>query len=229
MGKTKEPKKELKISIPEMKRMTFPVEVQGTSQLIVHQFSDKGRKQILDKQLGKANKGREKKNPISDFVHALYLMNGFQPEEMVEKLEKANVQPGMDVAKHFKGIKLGFPAAGFKNAAVAACRNVDGIPMTIARGAFFVLEEWNGMVEIEYDQLIIREDVVRLQGRGKPADIRFRPGFNDWTAKLKVICNPLALSPEQICNLIDISGFSVGVGDWRPSCNGSYGMFQLKR
>ena len=99
--------------------------------------------------------------------------------------------------------------------------------MTLAKGAFFIKEDTAGMVEIKYDQLIFRMDVVRLNG--KTPDIRFRGEFRNWSTNLLVECNPRALSPEQVCNLIDTSGFAVGVGEWRPEKLGSNGMFQLKR
>ena len=56
--------------------------------------------------------------------------------------------------------------------------------------------------------------MVRLNG--KSADIRHRACFEDWEVTLNVEFNPVALSAEQICNLIDMGGFSVGIGDWRP-------------
>jgi hypothetical protein len=219
--------KSVDVRIPEMKREYLKIAVKGTSPLIVHKFSDKAKKQILDKQTKKANKGREAKDFIADFVHSLHLMNGVKQDALIAKLHKAKVQIGDDVSKHFKNIPLGFPASGFKNAAVASCRNVDGIPMTLARGAFFVKEDAAGCVEIKYDKLLVREDMVRLNG--KSADVRFRGCFENWSTTLNVESNPLALGKEQICNLIDISGFATGIGDWRPERNGAYGMFELKR
>lgn len=217
----------LGIEIPKMERQMIKIPIEGTSSLIVHVFGDKVTKGILGKHMGKANKGKEKKDPIADFVQALYFMNGASREDLIDKLHADDIQIGDDTAKYFKKIPLGFPASGFKKAAVSACRNVDGIPMTLAKGAFFVKEDAAGMVEIKYDKLILRMDVVRLNG--KTPDIRFRGEFKNWSADLMVECNPRALSPEQVCNLIDTSGFAVGVGEWRPEKSGSNGMFQLRR
>ena len=217
----------LGIEVPQMERKMIKVPIVGTSSLIVHMFGDKVGKGLLDKHMGKANKGREKKDPIADFVQSLYFMNGASRDDLVDKLHSDNVQIGDDVKKYFKDIPLGFPASGFKKAAVSACRNVEGIPMTLARGAFFVKEDAGGMAEIKYQRLIIRQDIVRLNG--KTPDVRFRGEFQGWSADLMVECNPRALSPEQVCNLIDSSGFAVGVGEWRPEKAGSNGMFMLKR
>lgn len=215
------------IQIPEMRRDMVKLTVQGTSTLIVHQFGEKTRKQFLQKQTKKANTGREAKDPVGDFVRSLYFMDHADPEELIEKINKDKVEPGADVTKYFKGVPLGFPVSGFKNAAVSACRNVEGIPMTLARGAFHIKSIENNLTEISYKKLNLREDNVRLSG--KSADLRYRGEFVDWEADLLIELNPNALSQEQLANLIDISGFAVGIGDWRPEKNGSYGMFQVKR
>lgn len=115
----------------------------------------------------------------------------------------------------------GFPSVAFKAAAVSACRFADGVKMTEARGAFHVLGE---MARIEGEPTM-REDMVRI-AMGT-ADIRFRGEFKKWAANLHVRFNAAALSPEQIINLFNTAGFGVGVGEWRPEKDGSYGMFHV--
>lgn len=115
----------------------------------------------------------------------------------------------------------GFPAVAFKAAAVSACRFADGVKMTEARGAFHVLGE---MVPIQGEPTM-REDMVKI-ALGT-ADIRFRGEFKEWRADLPIRFNASALSPEQIVNLFNTAGFGVGVGEWRPERNGSYGMFRV--
>lgn len=114
----------------------------------------------------------------------------------------------------------GFPAVAFKSAAVSACRFAD-MKMTNARGAFHVLGE---LVRIEGEPTM-REDMVRLNGT--TPDVRFRGEFKVWKALVTVRFNAGALSAEQIVNLFNTAGFGVGVGEWRPERNGSYGMFHV--
>jgi hypothetical protein len=114
----------------------------------------------------------------------------------------------------------GFPASAFKNAAVRAGTYTD-TKMTYLRGAFYVLGD---LVQIE-GQPRMREDMVRV-GMGT-ADIRYRGEFPEWRAVLKVQYNARAISAEQIINLFRVAGFSVGVGDWRPEKDGSYGRFEV--
>lgn len=114
----------------------------------------------------------------------------------------------------------GFPAAAFKAAAVAACRFADA-KMTEARGAFHVL---GGIVPIEGEPEL-REDMVRLNG--VKADIRYRAMFRQWRVRLTIIYNARAISPEQILNFLNTAGFGVGVGEWRPERDGSFGLFHV--
>lgn len=115
----------------------------------------------------------------------------------------------------------GFPAVAFKSAAVDACSHVADITKVEARGAFHIIGE---LVKIE-GKPSPREDMVRV-GMGT-ADIRYRGEFRDWRAKLTVRYNANVLSLEQIVNLFNTAGFAIGVGEWRPQKDGSFGMFRV--
>jgi hypothetical protein len=115
----------------------------------------------------------------------------------------------------------GFPCIGFKNAAVSACRFTDGLKMTEARGAFHVRGD---LAKIEGTPTL-REDTVRI-AMGT-ADIRYRGEFKDWRVRLHIRYNAAVLSLPQIINLFNLAGFGVGVGEWRPERDGSYGLFHV--
>ncbi len=116
----------------------------------------------------------------------------------------------------------GFPAVAFKNAAVDACSHVDGVTKVKARGAFHIVGD---MVKIEGEPRP-REDMVRI-GMGT-ADIRYRGEFPQWECKLTIRHNSNVLSAEQIANLFNTAGFGIGVGEWRPQRDGSFGMFHVE-
>ena len=187
-------KGELQISVPSISIGKLEVEVEGLSPLICHKWSEKAKEEMRGKQGGKA---RPKKMPKV-------------PQELYEASLYSHPEGG-----------YGFPAIAFKKAMTSACRYVDGVPMTIARGAFFVEGE---LVKIE-GQPNMREDMVRLQG--STADIRYRGEFKKWRTKLILSYNANALSPEQIVNLLNIAGFAIGVGEHRPDKDGPYGRFQV--
>jgi hypothetical protein len=116
----------------------------------------------------------------------------------------------------------GFPAIAFKSAMVGACRFAEGVKMTELRGALHIIGE---MIPIEGSPTG-REDMVRV-GMGT-ADIRFRGQFETWAAVLPIQFNANVISLEQITNLLRLAGFGVGVGEWRPERNGSYGRFHVE-
>ena len=71
----------------------------------------------------------------------------------------------------------------------------------------------------------MREDMVRV-GMGT-VDIRFRPEFRQWGMSVLIQFNARAISQEQVVNLLNLGGFSVGVGEWRPEKDGDKGRFSV--
>ncbi len=95
------------------------------------------------------------------------------------------------------------------------------LKMTFLRGAFHIPGE---LVKITGEPEP-REDMVRI-GMGT-ADIRYRGQFDPWSTDLGVTFNSRSISYEQLANLLVTAGFSVGVGEWRPERDGSYGMWEI--
>ena len=120
----------------------------------------------------------------------------------------------------FPGGGYGFPTIAFKAAMVRAGTYSD-LKMTFLRGAFHIAGE---LVKIEGTPTP-REDMVRV-GMGT-ADIRYRGEFLEWTATLPVRYNAGVISLPQLLNLVQIAGFAVGVGEWRPEKDGQFGTFEL--
>jgi hypothetical protein len=115
----------------------------------------------------------------------------------------------------------GFPAVAFKSAAVDACSHIQGVTKVEARGAFHI----NGDMVRIFGEPEMREDMVRI-AMGT-ADIRYRGMFREWATSFPVRYNKSVLSPEQIINLFNTGGFAIGVGEWRPQKDGSFGMFHV--
>lgn len=198
----------LGVEIPEINLRTMKLTIVGDSSLIVHAWSEKAKKMILDKQMKKATTAKEAKDPWIDFCESLYWLDGMPDKPTEEDIATA---------------RFGFPACGFKAAAVDAGYQ-QGIlaKKTTARGAFHIIGD---MVEIKGTPTM-REDMVRI-GMGT-ADIRYRGEFKEWTAELIIRYNPNVMSAEQIVNLINMGGFANGIGEWRPSKDGSFGTFHVK-
>ena len=90
----------------------YELRIVGDTPLIVHAWSEKAKKEMLDKQMGKARAKKEPKDPQRDYEDAFYRLPDDTPA---------------------------FPTIAFKAAAVGAARQVDGLKMTFLRGAFHTL------------------------------------------------------------------------------------------
>lgn len=213
-----------RVLVPGIKIEKMKIRLIGDSPLIEHRWSEKAKKEMLDKQMKRAKPAKEAKNPTMDFVDSLYWISEKPTTEA--QVEKA-------IAKG----RWGFPAIGFKAAAVDACSFIEGITKVEARGAFHVMpseidgkpiRDSSGMDLVEiFGKPVMREDMVRI-GMGT-ADIRHRGAFNEWSAEIVVRYNARVFTAEQIVHLFENAGFSVGLGEWRPSRDGQSGMFHVKK
>jgi hypothetical protein len=181
------------IVLPALDIQTVTFMLIGDSPLIVHAWSEKAKKQMLDKQMKRATKAKDAKDPEADYAACFYFTPGGEP---------------------------GFPAIGVKAAMVSAARFVDA-KMTVLRGAVHIDAEILPVI----GEPNMREDMVRV-GMGT-ADIRYRPEFKVWRMPVTLKFNAAVISVEQIANLLNTAGFGVGIGEWRPEKNGSYGRFHV--
>ncbi len=204
-------KKEAAIELPRIDIRLMEVTIIGDSPLIVHAWSQKAKQEMLDKQMKKAKGAKEAKDPVQDFEASLYRLGdgGY-----------------------------GFPSVAFKTAAVTAITSVAGMTKIAARQAFHILGEdvdtagafagtmaRQNLVRLISVEPAMREDLVRV-GMGT-ADLRYRGEFTEWAARLLVRYNANVLSEAQILNILNVAGFAVGIGEWRPERDGSYGMFHV--
>lgn len=185
----------ISVELPPLNVQILDVTLIGDTPLITHRWSEKAKKSMLDKQMKKAKQAKEAKDPDQDFRESLYV------------LEDGS---------------FGFPAIGFKAAAVTACTSIGGITKVAARQAFHVEGEY---VKILGSEPTMREDMVRI-AMGT-ADLRYRGQFDPWWTVLRMKYNANVFSAEQLLNMLNTAGFAVGVGEWRPEKDGPYGRFHV--
>lgn len=218
----------LAIELPGIDTGAFSIDIVGDTPLIVHAWAEKAKKEMLEKQMKKASKGKEAKNPMRDFLDAIYFLDEYGNQTASPKeLDGATMDtPPEEIYEALSKAKYGFPSVAFKACALDAGYQQGVIPKkTTARGAFHILGEF---VEIRDSVPDMREDMVQIGGISKVADIRYRPEFKGWRTTLTIRYNKRAITPEQIVNLLNYGGFSNGVGEWRASRDGSFGMFHCE-
>lgn len=120
--------------------------------------------------------------------------------------------------------KVALPPTGFKLAMISAASQLKGLKKTQLRTALFVV---GNSIPITYDKMIPRMDITRTSGIGRTPDIRFRPSFTNWKARL-IIQFADTLTVQSVVDLLNRAG-SVGVGEWRPEKNGVFGTFKVTR
>lgn len=197
------------ITIPRRNYKVATITLVGDTPLIVNKFSSKAKQEMFDKQTKKAKTARAAKDPEQCFRDSLYILSQSKGGEIV----------------------YGIPAGGLKKCAVSACRFVNGVKMTHAKGAFQVLADaLTNLVPINGSEPEMREDIVRIGNFGnKVADLRYRAMFREWKVKFAVKYDADLISAEQLANLYDVAGFSVGQCEWRTEKDGNFGMFHVER
>lgn len=218
-------KEEAVISIRPIEVKETTIRIVGDSPLIMHAWSEKAKRMMLEAQQGKA-KGKKKpvKNPVDDFIQAAYWMTG-KPEYPDDASEEECIA-AFDAAIA-NGATFGFPVTAIKQAAQSAAYRLGWVKNQMGlRGAFFIKGDDNGMVQIHSDVPEMREDMVKV-GMGT-ADIRYRPQFNNWYADLVISYNAASeYNLEAIVNAINAGGYVCGLGEWRPERDGDYGRFHV--
>ena len=208
-------KKEVSVELKPLEIKEITITIEGDTPLIVNNFNEKTKQQMLDTQMKKAkSEAREPKNPVENFMRSLNWLTDMPNEFTLEAFDEALKN----------GAKFGFPATGVKKSAVSgAFRNKMAKDKVSLYGAFHIPLEY---IEIKYKKINMREDMVRV-GMGTP-DIRHRAEFEGWsmTFPIKYVENTYSL--EQIINFFNIGGFGVGIGESRIEKGGTNGSYHVK-
>lgn len=154
-------KPEAAIQLDRIPSETIRVPIVGTSPLIVHNFSAKSKLQMLDAQQGR-KKIKEARDPQAEYEASLYRI-----------IEDDGVT------------QYGFPVTAFKAATVGAARFYGKeVSMTALRQLVFMR---GILTDADPQQLVkidgtpdMREDIVRLGGVSRSADLRYRAEFKHW-------------------------------------------------
>lgn len=223
-------KKSAPIEIRPINIETVHVSIVGITPLIVHAWSHKAKQEMLDKQRGKkVGAKHDIKIPMNDLIGSLYWLT--EQPELGGNDEEAE-QNYLSAIEN--GAKFGFPVTGIKQSIITgAYRAGLDVKQTELRGTFFLEGATDAstidIAEIVGPAPIIREDMVKVGGMSKSADIRYRGEFREWEIPLRLKYNRDGkYSLEQILNFVNYGGFATGIGEWRPERDGQNGMYELK-
>jgi hypothetical protein len=207
----------------EMRKVKITIE--GDTPLIMHAWSEKAKREMLDAQQGK-KKGKQKdpKNPVNDFVQSMYWLKG--KPEMDCHTDEIECQKMFTEAIE-GGARFGFPVTAFKQAAISAAYRMGWSKDKVSlQGAFFLEDTQDGMLEIKGDAPVMREDMVKI-GMGT-ADIRYRGEFRNLYAEAIVTYNANGqYDLNAIINMINAGGTYCGIGEWRVEKSGQNGMYHV--
>lgn len=189
----------LEVEVPELKIERMKIRLVGKSPLLCHRFDEKAKATMLKAQRNEAEE-MEPKDPQDCFLRSLYPL----PD----------------------GKGYGFPAIGFKKAAVTAAKDANMFKTDVRRW-FFVM---GYLIPIKFKANKeglprMQEDTVRI-GRGM-TDLRYRGAFDEWSCDLEIEYNANQISPGQILHIFSLAGFGVGIGEWRPERDGGNGRFDV--
>ncbi len=190
------------IVLKRLEKHIAEVPIIGVTPLIPHRWTEKSRRQMLDKHQGRVTPKKSPKNPEEEAVAATYWCEDGGP---------------------------GIPATAFKSAIADAARFFDkSVSFEMLKRCIHVFGEGTDVLVRINGDITMREDTPRNTG-GTP-DLRYRNQIWPWSATLAIEFISTMLTHETLVTLVDAAG-SNGVGDWRPSSpkskTGTFGKFQV--
>jgi hypothetical protein len=197
------------INPPDMR--IIEVEIRGIAPLCINRFGAKAKAMMqADQEAGSTNKSKKVREP-RDF--------------------EANYQDAMYISEEgWHGIHAG----GFRNAAIGACRTI-GYKMTHAKLALFIIHD--GIDKVDGTPLvkIIGGEpemwVSPARNSNGGTDLRARPLWRKWGAKLRIRYDAGMFTAQDVINLMARVGLQCGIGEGRPNSRMSaglgFGLFEI--
>ena len=191
-----------KLELKPINKAVMAFTIRGTSPLITHNWDEKAKEMMRQKQQGaKKSKDRDKRDPQRECMAAAY-----------------RTADG----------KFGIPGMALKNAIITAAHKDIGIEKTLVRKALFLRSgDSRHVLPMDCGEPEMREDMVRV-GVGS-ADLRYRPMWREWSVAVQFDVDTDLLQAPDIIALVDRAGFGVGICEWRPEKNGEFGRFEIDK
>ena len=176
--------------------------------LVVHNFGEKAKQEIRDKQEHKARTKKGIRDTNAEFLANRYVDTEGRECIPVTALKKAIVS----AASAFDDLtKVGLRQAVFVDALDSPGASL--IPLLTPTGKPAIGT--------------IREDAVTIgiNTRG----LAYRPQYSEWTVRLRIEFNPRLVSEAQLVALIEQAGWGVGICEGRPEKTSALGWGRFQR
>lgn len=117
----------------------------------------------------------------------------------------------------------GFPATGIAKAMRLAAARLGTRQGTVITAAIRIRDD---LLRIEGSEPYCHTTNVRHGGR--TPDLADRGCFTQWSIRIPITYNAEAISLETVVGLLELAGFAIGIGSWRPENNGTFGQFRVE-
>jgi len=201
--KKEKTKKEIQIGaevfIVPMNIERIRVRLEGITPLLVDNFPQEVKDEILEKQKGKKTFSKKIRDIDKEILQAKYFTK--------------------------KG-EEGIPKAAFKSGMIAACQFV--LPTTISAGLFkrivrgITIIGDDSIVPLKYREKDTLQHTVR-------PNTKFSPRYYGWSCVIEMEFESNNISSSDVVNLLNYAGRYCGIGAWAPraKCGGNYGKYKV--
>jgi hypothetical protein len=190
----------------------FQLWIVGITPLITHAWSQKAKRKMLGSEMGAIKgKGREPRDPITDYEASLYKMGDGS---------------------------YGFPAIAIKKAIWSSGHKDKQLPKEAIKRALWLNAEMvrvmpalagaicdMPLIRIYGSPPEMREDPVRVGAISKTSTFAYRGQFTTWAMHITGQYSDDVLDKTKLLYLIRTAGRTIGIGEWRNLTDKSSGMF----
>lgn len=200
--------KETVIEMKPIKIKNVVITIVGDGDLVLNKMNDVVSKELVDKRKNKA-KDLSKPNEWEKIITALHWRDG-KPTDFSEEGMIRALRENAPCITAF-GLKKSFGDAVVRNEIDKYKTKFDASVNIIASG---------GLVPITFAEHFIDEKLMSPK-KGAPVLVHLNR-FSGWKAEFALSYTENAYSIEQIVNIINLSGFGIGIGSGRTSGYGRY-------
>jgi len=190
---------------------TVEITIEGDTDLVLNKMNDVTTRQLTDARKDKA-KDLSKPNEWEEIITAVHWING-KPDEFSEKTLKECLNPKKNAPC--------ITAFGLKKSfGEALTRNKISTYSTEFRATVNVIGEKANLIPVKFTEYHL-DEMLMSPKKGAPVLVKLNR-FSGWSAKFRISFLENVYSLEQIVNIINLSGFGIGIGSSRNSDFGRY-------